>query len=288
MLNAISFDTNMLLGLAVDVLAVVILLLFLVVGAKRGALKMTTGLVTFIGTFIAAILLFTPVTKLVIQSTSLDDKLMSALESPIASKLPGSYDTLYYNDLDGDPATPDELVCDKNNVATPFDQLFDGSDGTSKILKILNVQKLIRPMVEKTLAQGDVDHIYLVDAITFSLATLIITAGVFVVLLILIRIILGIVMRLLSKGAKSLYVVHFLDRLSGAVLGLVFGAVIVLVLITLVQVTQNLSFMAPVMEAASRSYLVKFIMENNFLYALVMNQLNFNELLAKLFPGGQA
>jgi uncharacterized membrane protein required for colicin V production len=288
MFNAISFDTNMLLGLAVDVLAVVILLLFLVVGAKRGAIRMTTGLVSFIGTIVLAILLVSPVTKLVIQSTSLDDKLMSALESPIASKLPGSYDTLYYTDLDGDPSTPDELVCDKNNVATPYDQLFDGADGTSKILKTLNIQKFIKPMVEKTLAEGNVDHIYLVDAITFSLATVIITCGVFIVLMILLRIIIGILMRLLSKGAKSLYVIHFLDKFTGAILGIVFGAVIVLVLITLVQIMQNLSFMSPVMEAVSRSYLVKFVMDNNFLYALLMNQLNFDELLAKLFPGGQA
>jgi hypothetical protein len=42
---------------------------------------MTTGLVSFIGTIVLAILLVSPVTKLVIQSTSLDDKLMSALES---------------------------------------------------------------------------------------------------------------------------------------------------------------------------------------------------------------
>jgi len=288
MLNAISFDTNMLLGLAVDVLAVAVLLLFLVVGAKRGAIKMTTGVVCFIGTFILAFLLVTPVTKLVIQTTSLDEKLMSSLESPIAGKLPNSYTTLFYADLDSDSTTADTLAFDKDGNAAPYEELFSDTDGTSKILQILNVQKLIKPMVEDTLADGDIDHVYLVDAITFSLSTVIIIGITFIALLIILRIAIGILMRLLSKGAKSLYVVHFLDRFAGATLGLVLGVAVVLVLITLAQVLQDLSFMAPVMAAMSRSYLVKFVMDNNFLYGLIMNQLNLDELLAKLFPGGQS
>lgn len=280
LINAVNFDTNMLIGLAIDVILVAVLLLFVVIGAKKGFVKMTLGLVVSLAVLVGSIVLVTPITKVLIDNTNLDNQLMSAINDPIAAKLPGSYTTLYYYDLDGDPETEDELVCDKDGSPMPYDLVFDGT-----VYKKFNLHKLIKPMVESALKNGDNDHIYLVDALTFSIASIIITSATFVVLLIVLRIILAIIMKLLSKAVSSLYVAHFFDKLLGAVFGLAMGAVIVIVIITLVQLFQNVAFMEPVITAIDRSYLTKLAMDNNFVYTLIAQKLNFQNILTKLFPG---
>lgn len=280
LINAVNFDTNMLIGLAIDVILVAVLLLFVVIGAKKGFVKMTLGLVVSLAVLVGSIVLVTPITKVLIDNTNLDNQLMSAINDPIAAKLPGSYTTLYYYDLDGDPETEDELVCDKDGSPMPYDLVFDGT-----VYQKFNLHKLIKPMVESALKNGDNDHIYLVDALTFSIASIIITSATFVVLLIVLRIILAIIMKLLSKAVSSLYVAHFFDKLLGAVFGLAMGAVIVIVIITLVQLFQNVAFMEPVITAIDRSYLTKLAMDNNFVYTLIVQKLNFQSILTKLFPG---
>ncbi len=283
LLSAVNFDTNMLIGLAVDVLVVALLLLFAVVGAKKGIIKMSFGLITMVAVFLGSLLLVSPVSKVLINNTNLDNQLMSALERPIGTKLPGSYSFVYYHDLDNDPETPDELVIDKDNIPMPYDYVFEGT-----IYQQFGLHKLMRPMVENTLKNGDSDRIYLVDAITFSIASIIIMAATFIVLIIVLRIIMAILMRLLKKAVASLYIAHFLDRFFGLIFGLALGAVFILAAITLIQVFQNASFMEPVITALNRSYLTKFVMDNNFVYAYIVDKIDFRSILSKLFPGNQA
>lgn len=280
LINAVNFDTNMLIGLAIDVILVAVLLLFVVLGAKKGFIKMTLGLIVSLVVLVGSIVLVTPITKVVIDNTNLDNQLMSAISDPIAAKLPGSYTTLYYYDLDGDPETADELVCDKDGSPMPYDLVFEGT-----VYEKFNLQKLIKPMVESALKNGDNDHIYLVDALTFSIASIIITSATFVILLIVLRIVLAIIIKLLSKAVSSLYVAHFLDKLLGGVFGLAMGVVIVAVIITLIQLFQNVAFIEPVITAIDRSYLTKLAMDNNFIYTLIAQKLNFQNILTKLFPG---
>ncbi|MDD3946289.1 MAG: CvpA family protein [Clostridia bacterium] len=283
LLNAVSFDTNMLIGLAIDVLLVATLLLFAVVGAKKGIVKMSLGLITAVAVLGLSIWLVSPVSKLIIDGTKLDNQLMSALEQPIGAKLPGSYTTLFYDDYDNDPETPDQLLCDKDGTAMPYEYIFEGT-----VYEKFNLHKLIKPMIEDALQNEEVDHIYLVDAITFSISSIIIMAGTFIVLLILLRIIMAILMKLLRKAISSLYVAHFLDKLLGFAFGLAMGAVIVVVVVTLVQIMQNMTFMEPVMTAIDRSYLTKFVMQNNFIYTYIVEKINLQNILTKLFPGSQS
>ena len=50
----------MLIGLAVDVLVVALPLLFAVVGAKKGIIKMSFGLITMVAVFLGSLLRFRP------------------------------------------------------------------------------------------------------------------------------------------------------------------------------------------------------------------------------------
>lgn len=278
LINAIAFDTNMLIGLAIDALLVAILLLFAVVGAKKGIIKMAFGLVTVVAVFALSLWLVSPISNLLIKNTNLDEKLMQSLEEPISSKLPGSYTTLYYFDLDSNSETPDELVCDKDGTPMPYDRIFEGT-----VLDTFGLSKLIKPMIERSLE--DTDHVYLVSAITFSIASIIILTVTLIVLLILIRIIFAILTKLLSKAVASLYIAHFFDRFVGMIFGLALGAVVGLVLVTIVQLMQNMSFMEPVMTAVQRSYITKFVMDNNFAYTFIVQKVNLQSILTKLFPG---
>ena len=62
---------------------------------------------------------------------------------------------------------------------------------------------------------------------------------------------------------------HFLDKLLGGVFGFVLGAFIILMILTLLQLMLKLAFMEPVQNFLDKSYIVKFLMDKNFLYTLV-------------------
>ena len=68
----------------------------------------------------------------------------------------------------------------------------------------------------------------------------------------------------------------------GGVFGLAMGALFVLIILTIVQLLSQLSFMAPVNEFISNTFVTKFLMENNFLYDFLIKSVNLGDLMGSL------
>ena len=147
-------------SILVDVVLVALVVLILVLGVKRGFVRSVVGLVSAVAVLAGAILLTSPVTGLITAGTDWDDQIATALESPIAEKLPNAYATVYYTDYDDNPETALELVYKIDGEEHLFDEIFDDN----AVIKQLGLVKLIRPTVENLLnRQAEAEGVELGD-----------------------------------------------------------------------------------------------------------------------------
>lgn len=275
-------------SIIVDIVLVAIVVITIFLGVKRGFVKSLVGLVSTAIIIAVAVLATSPLTQLIVAGTNLDDQLAEALEQPLAEKLPNAYATVYYTDYDNDPVTDVELVYKIDGEEHLFNEIFDDN----AIIKQLGLVKLIRPSVEKILKQQaqneniDLDNysntISFVDGVTVPIATAIITVIVFIALLIVTKIVLWILLKIFKKIVSRLYIAHFIDKMLGGIFGLAMGALLVLILLTIVQIISPLSFMEPVNDFLDKSVVTKFLMDNNILYRFVSEKIDLESIISKI------
>lgn len=264
-------------SLIVDVVVVLLVVLFAVLGVKRGMIKTCSGLITSILVLVISVVAVNPLTTLVCEGTEWDDKLANTLESPISEKLPNAYAKIYYYNLDGDVSTEDELIFENNNERKPFDQIFEGS-----VVAKLGITKTLRPLVSSYLEeQGEDASIYFVDSLTYTLTSYIMLAAVFVALSIICAILVRVLLYLLKKIVSRIYIAHYFDKMLGGLFGLGIGAFVVLVLFTILQFMSGLAFMNPVNAFLEDSVVCKFIMDNNFMYTFISSRFDVSSLFNK-------
>lgn len=275
-------------SIIVDIVLVAIVVITIFLGVKRGFVKSLVGLVSTAIIIAVAVLATSPLTQLIVAGTNLDDQLAETLEQPLAEKLPNAYATVYYTDYDNDPVTDVELVYKIDGEEHLFNEIFDDN----AIIKQLGLVKLIRPSVEKILEQQaqneniDLDDysntISFVDGVTVPIATAIITVIVFIALLIVTKIVLWILLKIFKKIVSRLYIAHFIDRMLGGIFGLAMGALLVLILLTILQLLSPLSFMEPVNDFLDKSVVTKFLMDNNILYRFVSEKIDLESIISKI------
>lgn len=275
-------------SILVDVVIVALVVLILVLGVKRGFVRSVVGLVSAVAVLAGAILLTSPVTGLITAGTDWDDQIATALESPIAEKLPNAYATVYYTDYDDNPETALELVYRIDGEEHLFDEIFDDN----AVIKQLGLVKLIRPTVENLLNRqaeaegvelGDYGNtIYFVDGVTAPIATAILTVAVFFALLIVLAIVLWLLLKIFKKIVSKLYIAHFVDKMLGGIFGLAMGVLVVLIILTILQILSPLSFMEPVNDFLENTVVTKFVMDNNFLYRFIAEKIDLESLMAKI------
>lgn len=275
-------------SIIVDIVLVAIVVITIFLGVKRGFVKSLVGLVSTAIIIAVAVLATSPLTQLIVAGTNLDDQLAETLEQPLAEKLPNAYATVYYNDYDNDPVTDVELVYKIDGEEHLFNEIFDDN----AIIKQLGLVKLIRPSVEKILEQQaqneniDLDDysntISFVDGVTVPIATAIITVIVFIALLIVTKIVLWILLKIFKKIVSRLYIAHFIDKMLGGIFGLAMGALLVLILLTILQLLSPLSFMEPVNDFLDKSVVTKFLMDNNILYRFVSEKIDLESIMSKI------
>ena len=181
-----------------------------------------------------------------------------------------------------------ELVYKIDGEEHLFNEIFDDN----AIIKQLGLVKLIRPSVEKILEQQaqneniDLDDysntISFVDGVTVPIATAIITVIVFIALLIVTKIVLWILLKIFKKIVSRLYIAHFIDKMLGGIFGLAMGALLVLILLTILQLLSPLSFMEPVNDFLDKSVVTKFLMDNNILYRFVSEKIDLESIMSKI------
>lgn len=294
-----AMESAKLIAIVIDVAVVAFLLIFLFVGMKKGMLKMGYSLIAGILTLVLAVVTVSPVTEMVKLRTNWDDDLNESLSGKLLNSLPptASLSPIFYVE-DEDYVPPEEGVEEDENAGKKlvyrteegvkdYDDIFKGSP-----VGMLNLQKLLKPAVEKALAkeaentaEGVEVSVLMIDVVTDYISTGILLVIFFIVLCILYRIVFAVIGLLVQKAVKRLYVVHFLDKVLGAVFGLAAGVVVLLVIVTVLQFVSPFPFMDTATAYFQETKLLSFIMDHNVAYQFLMKMIDGNETLSGLYAG---
>lgn len=74
------------MGIILDVVLLLLLALCIFIGYKRGLVKVVFGLVAIIGALVITVILYRPITNLIINNTQIDENIASAIEEKLTPK----------------------------------------------------------------------------------------------------------------------------------------------------------------------------------------------------------
>ncbi len=270
------------MGIVIDIVAIVIILLMVILGIKRGFIKTLFGLLSIVIALAAAVFLTAPVVDVVVANTEWDEDLRQEIGTSLADTLPNSEVSVHYGYLEGEEP---ELVFmpEGTNELKPFSEIL----ADSALWGLMPKSWLNEAAEDILTAQAEADEIDIDNPMNFvsfrdvvsqALVNAIYTVAGFIAVFIVARILIWLILRLFKKLAQNIYIAYFIDKMLGGIIGLALGAVIVLVILTILQLMGDMSFMASVNEALNSTTITKLIMENNFLYDLLQEYVDLSAL----------
>lgn len=214
-----------------DIAAGILLLIGIFAGMRKGLVKMLFGLISSLAALACAVMLVMPVTTFIVESTPADDYLVYALKAPIAAQFPVLDTPVVYYDHDGDPNTEEILGFYYNETITPVKEVFEQSEMLNMFATQLEdaLIKIIPP-------DGFPSALFAISSIIVRYLLIPID---FILIWILASIILSIVKKILSGMIKRIASLHFLDKLAGIAISIVYVAAILLAFITFLELTAS-------------------------------------------------
>lgn len=278
----------------IDVAVAVIVLLTVLLGVKRGFVKTCLGLIYVLLAIVITAMATSPLTQVVMTGTDWSDSLQKKLEESLVEDVPNAYALVFYDEIDSEHEGKELIYEDASGNRLPFSTIMDDN----KLIKSLGIAELIEPSAEELLAaqaeEADIPYddvnntIALIDAVTLPLTSIIVTVVVGVCVFILSLIVLRLLLWLIGALVKRLYLVHFLDKLLGGIFGLVLGLLFIFIVLAVIKLMGNLDFMEPVMGYIENTVLTKFLMDNNIVYTLLIDNLHLDTLFGAVSGGGNA
>ncbi len=273
-------------GIILDVIVIVIAVLFIIFGIWRGLYKMVYGFISSLLALVLAVVLCTTVTNFVVDKTTIDDKLYSAIDQPLQNAIPENlhatdvvisfnadatvtitYESATYETLS-------EYLTKTNSSIAALGSLMDsvilGDNAMNTINPSLNTDS--PETVNTTLANviSSITVVYIMDAIVFLL------------LWIVAYIIVRLLMLIIKQIAHKTYIGHFLDKLLGFVLGAGFAMVIIWGALAVIKLLATYTWIVPVNEVIESSTITKWLFDNNYLYNLLVSTTNLQESISTL------
>lgn len=270
------------MGIVIDIVVVAIIVLVAILGIKRGFIKTLFGLLSIVIALVAAIFLTAPVVDVVTTNTEWDEDLRQELGVALGDKLPNSEISIHYAYLEGEE--PELVFVDETTgEVKAFSEILTG-----QALWGLIPQSWLNEAADDILTtQAAADEIEIDDPMNFvsfrnvtsqALVNVIYKVAGFIAVFIVARILIWIILRLLKKLTQNVYIAYFIDKMLGGILGLALGAVIILVILTILQLLGEMSFMTSVNELLASTTVTRIIMDNNFLYDLLVKYVDLSFL----------
>lgn len=242
--------------------------LFLLIGLLLGMRKMLFGLVASVVAIVLAAVVMMPIGNAVMNGTDWDDKLTTALAQSMSESMPNGNQTLVYADIDGDPATADELGFFADGAWYKFDSSLEGN-ALSVFAKSVesNIRKNYTPEDAATNPKT------LIILLSEILTRFIFYAASFLLMWIVFGVAFWLIGKLVKQFVTGTYAGKLVDKVLGAVAGVAVIWVIVMLVFSLFDIIgaipQTASFMNTVNEMIDNSLIASFIDKNNFIAQLI-------------------
>lgn len=260
-------------GIILDVAVVVITVLLLIFGIWRGMYKLIFGLVSALLAIVLTVLCVSPVSTLIVDKTTLDERLSSAIDQPLSNALPNGDVVIQLLDINND-GDASELGFVVGGEQHPFSDLLAGTPYSM-------LSSVVESAVKGRITEES-SEVTFRAALSASLTAYIIMAIVFILLLIIFSILVALIMKLIKKFVTHTYLGHFIDKLLGAVLGLAIAAVIVFGALAIIKTLGTYEWIIPVNNLIESSTLTKILYDNNFLYTFIVDRVDIKGLIDKI------
>ena len=222
------------MGIFIDVFLVSILAINIIIGYKKGLIKLVINIFAFLISIIVTIFLFRPISTLVIDNTQIDDTIQNAIIE------------LMDNDTNEDNLTDEEV--DKNKT----------TDNSSNLKQLKSyIEEKIKDEADKTRQEA-----LNVVANNIALrATEVLTAiGLFIIIRILL-----IVLSFFAESLGEIPIVKQLNKSGGIAYGIIKSIVIIFILLTIFYFVVLLKPHGIIASAIEQSYITKILYENNII-----------------------
>lgn len=264
-------------GLLLDLIVVILTVLLVLFGVWRGMYKLIFGLISSVLALVLTIVLANSVTTFVVDKTTIDDRIGTALDTSLAKYIPNGNMQISYYDIDGD-GNATELGYEFEGKVNPFSNVMSGS----KLSFLSNtLESVVKARLDAKDANGNQINtsVVLIEAVSATLVGYIMLAIVAVVLFILLVIVIKLLMSLLKKLVTKTYLGYFMDKLLGGVVGLAIAALIVFGALTVIKLLGTYEWIIPVNALIESSTLTKVLYNNNFLYAWLTESFNLKGII---------
>lgn len=212
------------MGIVVDVVLVLILVLNIIIGYKKGLIKVAFSIFAFFIAIVISLILFKPVSMVVINNTEIDDKIRQIILS-----------------------------------ANSYEEELENKQENNKNNKETFIQKYIEEKVAQTGREIKKNAIESIAESISIKATEIITG---LILFVVIRIAL-IFVRFITEILANLPIIKQFNEIGGLIYGCAKGILIIYLLLTIIFIVSSMKGNNTVSEAISNSYITKFLYESN-------------------------
>ena len=219
------------MGIIVDIILIAIIILNIFIGYKKGLIKVVFNIFAFFIAIVVSLILFKPVSNIIINNTEIDDKIREKILSV------NNYD-------EESESTADKKEEDKKTFIEKYIET-----------KIAEAGKEAKKKAVETAA----------DAISIK-ATEIITG---LILFIIIRIAL-ILLGFLTDTLSNIPIIKQFNEIGGIIYGLAKGVIIIYLLLTIIFIVSSMKENNIVTEAINNSYITKLLYENNPIIGLAI------------------
>ena len=212
------------MGIIVDLILVTILVLNIFIGYKKGLIKVAFNIFAFFIAIIVSLVLFKPVSKIIINNTEIDDKIR-------------------------------DVILSANNYDVESEKINQYNNNDKETF----IQKYIEEKITETSQEIKKNAIEsIADSIAIK-ATEIITG---LILFVVIRIAL-ILIRFFTEILANLPIIKQFNEIGGLIYGCAKGIIIIYLLLTIIFIVSSMKGYNMVSEAISNSYITKFLYESN-------------------------
>lgn len=260
-----------------DIGAAFVFFIALIVGLKRGLIKMVFGLLSSVAALVIAIMLVMPATSFIVEATPIDDLMVNAIEKPLASNYPILDSQLLYFNHDADPETPDILGFYYNETIHPLEDVLSQSSLLSFFSDdIIKYAANFMPEGGGSFLRAFVSFI-----VAYALIPL-----TFIFIWIFAAVIFTIVSAILTKMVESFKIISLVDKLGGVVLSFVLAVVFLVIVVTGFDLLAGVEAMAGIKESVINNSIVGALIDEFNPLSDYIKSIDFksmiNELISKI------
>ena len=231
------------MGIAVDLILLFIVLLNVIIGYKKGLIKVAFSIFAFLIALIATLILFKPISYLIINNTQIDENIKSIIVKN------NKFDSENQESKEQENSEVENNQTEKENKTE-----IEKEENNNTFIK-----KYVYGIISEKTNEAKNKAIETVADTVSVKAVEILTA---VVLYIAIRIII-IFLSFLSDSIAKIPIIKQFNEVGGIIYGLLKSIIIVYLLLTIIFIINSIKGSGPVGDAIEDSYITKYLYNNN-------------------------